>query len=204
MSRGRWRDSALYGCLKAEAPAYGTLTVANDISNSTAEKAEERFDRIIREHGSALARVTFGYEKVASAREELMQDIALAIWQALPHFRGECSERTFIFRIAHNRCLTHVWHRQPSHEPLDGLSPVLEPVDPRPRAEEQMTIACRRDRLRCAIQRLSLPHRQVILLMLEDFSNVEIAEVLGLTENNVAVRLNRARKALKNMLEGRL
>ena len=49
--------------------------------------------------------LAFSYEAVASVREELVQEIALAIWQALPRFRGECSERTFVFRIAHNRGL---------------------------------------------------------------------------------------------------
>jgi RNA polymerase sigma factor (sigma-70 family) len=51
-----------------------------------------------------------------------------------------------------------------------------------------------------AIQSLPLAHRQIIVLMLEDLSHAEIAEVLGITENNVAVRLNRARNALKNAM----
>ncbi|MGC1597270.1 MAG: sigma factor, partial [Candidatus Acidiferrales bacterium] len=70
---------------------------------------EAQFDRILREHGAAISRLAFGYEAVASVREELVQDIALAIWQALAHFRGGCSERTFVYRIAHNRGLSHVW-----------------------------------------------------------------------------------------------
>jgi RNA polymerase sigma factor (sigma-70 family) len=176
-------------------------SVSDKISESTRETREERFDRILREFGPGLSRLALGYERAPSAREELTQEIALAIWQALPHFRGECTERTFVYRIAHNRSLTHAYRRQPAHQPLDELPQPLEPIDPRPHPEEQVAITRRRDRLRYAIQRLPLAPRQVIMLMLEDLSHEEIAEILGITENNVGVRLNRARKLLKESME---
>jgi RNA polymerase sigma-70 factor (ECF subfamily) len=170
------------------------------MSEEARETTEARFDRIMREHGPALSRLAFGYEKSASAREELVQEIALALWQALPRFRGECSERTFVYRIAHNRGLTHVYRRRPAHEPLDELPERLEPVDPAPRPDEAATISSRRDWLRSAIRRLPPLYREVIMLALEELSNAEIAEVLGITENSVAVRLTRARKALREAL----
>lgn len=182
------------------APAPRTR-LATPLSNSMREKTEERFNRIVREYGAALSRVANGYEKVPAVREELAQEIALAIWQALPHFREECSERTFIYRIAHNRGLSHAYRRHPVHEFLDELPTPLEPVDPRPQPEEQLDRARQRDRLRSAIQRLPLGYRQVLMLVLEDLSHADIAEVLGISESNVAVRLNRARKALKETLE---
>ena len=174
----------------------------NPVSAKPGDNMEDRFNRIMREYGPALSRLAWGYEKIAGAREELTQEIALAVWQALPHFRGECSERTFVYRIAHNRGLTHVCRRQPAHEPLDELPPMSEPVDPRPRPEQQVAINRQRDRLRSAVQRLPLTYRQVVMLMLEELPHAEIADVLGITESNVAVRLNRARKALKEAMEG--
>jgi RNA polymerase sigma factor (sigma-70 family) len=178
----------------------GSSPVSENPRDITSDVTEDRFHRILREYGPALSRLAFGYEKVAGVREELTQEIALAVWQALPHFRGECSERTFVYRIAHNRGFTHACRRQPAHEPLDELPRVLEPLDPRPHPEQQVAITHQRDRLRSAIQRLSLSYRQVVMLMLEDLSHAEIAEVLGITETNVAVRLNRARKMLKEAL----
>lgn len=169
----------------------------------TPGKVEERFDRVLREYGPALSRLAFGYEKVAGAREELMQEIALAIWQALPNFRGECSERTFLYRVAHNCAITHVCRRRPDHASLDELPAPAEPIDPTPHPEEQIAKAHERDYLRSAIQRLPLVYRQVLMLALEELSRAEISEILGITENNVAVRLNRARKALKSALEER-
>ncbi len=161
---------------------------------------EQQFNRVLREHGGAISRLAYGYEAVASVREELVQEIVLAIWQALAHFRGECSERTFVFRIAHNRGLTHVWRRKPLHQPLEELEESDEPVDPRPHPEEHAARTDQRERLMTAIQSLAVTHRQMIVLMLEGLSHAEIAEVVGITENNVAVRLNRARKALKDAM----
>jgi RNA polymerase sigma-70 factor (ECF subfamily) len=173
------------------------------LNENVRNTTEQEFDRIMQEYGPALSRLAAGYEKVSSAREDLMQEIALAIWRALPHFRKECSERTFVYRIAHNRSLTHCYKRQPEHEPLHDLPQPFEPVDPRPQPEEQAVAAHRCDRLRSAIQRLPLPHRQVIMLALEELSYAEIAEVLGITETNVGVRLNRAKKLLREALEER-
>lgn len=161
---------------------------------------EKQFDRILREYGAALSRLAFSYEPVAGVREELVQEIALAIWQALPHFRGECSERTFVYRIAHNRGLSHVWKRRPPYLPLEDLGESDQPVDPQPHPEAQTALTDQRARLMSAIQSLPVAHRQMIALMLEGLSHVEIAEVTGITENNVAVRLNRARKMLKDAL----
>jgi|ERR1700729_1524338 RNA polymerase sigma factor (sigma-70 family) len=161
---------------------------------------EAQFDRILSEHGAAISRLAFGYETVASVREELVQDIALAIWQALAHFRGECSERTFVYRIAHNRGLSHVWKRRPPHQPLEEIEESDQPIDPRPHPEEQVAQADRRTRLTSAIQSLPVAYRQMIALMLEGLSHAQMAEVLGITENNVAVRLNRARNMLKGAL----
>jgi RNA polymerase sigma factor (sigma-70 family) len=161
---------------------------------------EVQFDRILSEHGAAISRLAFGYETVASVREELVQDIALAIWQALAHFRGECSERTFVYRIAHNRGLSHVWKRRPPHQPLEEIEESDQPIDPRPHPEEQAARTDQRMRLTSAIQSLPVTHRQMIVLMLEGLSHAQMAEVLGITENNVAVRLNRARSMLKDGL----
>ena len=168
--------------------------------SETRRALEQRFERILGEHGAAISRLAYGYEAVAGIREELVQEIALAIWRALPHFRRECSERTFVFRIAHNRGLTHVWRRRPPPQSLDDLQEADEPMDPRPHPDEQLAQINQRERLGSAVQSLPVGHKQMIVLMLEGLSYAEIGEVLGITENNVAVRLTRARKALKDAI----
>jgi RNA polymerase sigma factor (sigma-70 family) len=157
-----------------------------------------QYERIFAEYRPALNRLAACYESVPQAREDLMQEILLAIWKALPRFRGDCSERTFVFRVAHNRCLSHVWRRGKRLETGDETREI---PDTRTGPEAQAIENRRRLVLRDAIRQLPLNYRQVILLALEDLSPPEIAAVVGVTENNVAVRLNRARKALRSILE---
>jgi len=157
-----------------------------------------QYERIFTEYRPALDRLAASYESVPQTREDLVQEILLAIWKALPRFRGDCSERTFVFRVAHNRCLTHVWRRGKRPETREEAP---ETPDTRAGPETQAIENRRRQALRDAIRQLPLNYRQVILLALEDLSPPEIAGVLGVTENNVGVRLNRARKALRSILE---
>ncbi len=159
-----------------------------------------QYERIFNTHGQALVRLTASYESRPQAREDLLQEILLAIWKALPGFRGDCSEKTFAFRVAHNRCLTHVWRRGKAAESEAELPEV---PDPRKNPETMAIDNRRREILLAAIRALPMNYRQAITLALEDLTPSEIAAVLGVTENNVAVRLNRARKALRRLLEDR-
>ena len=69
---------------------------------------EQEFDRLLAANGPALARLAASYTHTASDRDDLVQEIALAVWRALPGFRGECSTRTFLFRIAQNRAIAYL------------------------------------------------------------------------------------------------
>ncbi len=156
------------------------------------------YERIIAAYLPALKRLAASYEIQTHAREDLLQEILLALWKALPGFRADCSERTFVFRVAHNRCLSHAWRRA-RRSGLENELP--EVADPGRGPEQQVIDQRRREALLDAIRRLALPYRQVISLVLEDLPVAEIAAVLGISENNVAVRLNRARKMLRAILE---
>ena len=158
----------------------------------------DRYESLLVEHAPALRRVAASYEADGGRREDLFQDICLAIWQALPKFRGEASERTFVFRIAHNRGLTHGWRRRSRDAELEEVEAVVDTV---PGPEARADASQRRARLRHAVRGLPLPARQVVTLSLEGCSHREIGEVLGISENNVAVRLSRARRALRESLE---
>jgi RNA polymerase sigma factor (sigma-70 family) len=162
----------------------------------------DRYEEILRRDGAALRRVAAAYENDPGRREDLFQDVCLAIWQALPRFRGDSSERTFVFRIAHNRGLTHRSRRRPDAAAVADLETVAGRLtDPRPGPEAAAREGERRERLRAAVLSLPLEPRQILSLTLEGLSNLEIADVLGITENHVAVRLNRARRALRQTLE---
>jgi RNA polymerase sigma-70 factor (ECF subfamily) len=181
----------------------GAVVQTRPMLGSAAESLEARYERILREHGPALRRAAGGYELDPARREDLFQDICLAVWQALPRFRGEASERTFVFRIAHNRGLTHrAQHaRRPAASTAD-LAAAEEIADPAASPETAVQDGQRRARLRAAVHRLPLEPQQVLTLTLEGLTPRDIADVLGITENNVAVRLSRARRLLREILAG--
>ena len=149
-------------------------------------------------YGPALARVVASYAPPGADREDLAQEVAMGLVRALPAFRGEASLKTYVLRIAHNVCLRQVirvrrWKVDPIHEIADSAAS----------AERR---AIRREegiRLLAAIRELPVGLRQVLTLALEELPQREIAEVLGITENAVAIRMHRARRLLKARLEER-
>lgn len=144
-----------------------------------------------------LSRIAQMYEFRPTQCEDLLQDIALAIWRALPSWRGESSVKTFIARVAHNRAVDHVINQR-RHGHLVQIPETLEDSALGP--EAVIVQSDQHDRLMEAVRRLPLGQRQVITLALEGFQHAEIAATLGLAVGNVDVRLVRARQALKAAL----
>ena len=155
------------------------------------------FDEILREYGAALSRLAASYTRDSGEREDLLQEIAFAIWRALPQFRQESSERTFVFRIAHNRAITYVAQRRPTTIAADDN---LELADVRPDPERALSTQQEGARLVEAIRQLPVGYAQVITLTLEGMSYAEVAEVLGISETNVGARLTRSREMLRKLL----
>lgn len=147
-------------------------------------------------YGEALVRVAWGYVNNAADHDDLLQDILVAIWRALPRFRGDASERTFVLRVAHNRGMTFISRRR-VHDSLDAHVAI---ADSRPGPDEELDRASEHARLRTAVRTLPPMLRETVMLRLEGCSVPEIAAVLNVTENNVSVRLNRALGRLRELL----
>jgi RNA polymerase sigma factor (sigma-70 family) len=169
----------------------------NVMWRSRNKELEQQYEGLMNDFGPALFRLAASYESRADAREDLLQDIRLALWTALSGFRGECSLRTFVYRIAHNRGLSHAYKRR---RQLQGADEPGEIVDVKSDPESAAIENGMRERLTGAIRSLPLPYRQVITMMLDNLPYAEISQILGISESNVAVRLNRARAMLREKL----
>ena len=159
---------------------------------------ELHFDRLLAANGPALTRLATSYTNTQADRDDLLQEIAMAIWQAWPRFRSECSERTFLFRIAHNRAIAYLAR---ARSRMQESAEEIEVHDMAPDPEAGLAQEESAERLRLAVHRLPVPYRQVVTLTLEGLAYGEIADVLGLSESNVGVRLTRARQILRELLE---
>jgi RNA polymerase sigma-70 factor (ECF subfamily) len=157
------------------------------------------FADIVKEYGPMIARIASTYEVNPHLAEELGQDILLGVWRSLGSFRGDCSLKTFIGRIATNMAVTHVTRalRQPRTAELDE-----ELRSPQPSPEASAMETNERTRLEAAIRALPLKYRQPAMLTLEGFSPTEIAGVLGLEANVVSTLLTRAKDRLRAALFG--
>jgi RNA polymerase sigma-70 factor (ECF subfamily) len=162
--------------------------------------ADRTLTDLIARHGGAVRRVAWLYVRDAGALDDLLQDVWIAVWRSFGRFRGDCAERTFVLRIAHNRGVTHSLRSRAaagtaSVDELDSL-PDAAPLPDEVVAGEQV-----RARLYAALRCLPLGQREVVALRLEGLSDQEIASVVGTTAGNVAVRLTRARQQLRELLQ---
>lgn len=165
-----------------------------------AHAADAQATRILRENARPLERLLAAYARSEADRADLRQEVALGLWSALGSFRGDCSERTFLLRIAHNRALSFIAKRgRPVDDLDDHADRVVATTGKNPAVVYERKE--RESRLLAAVRALPVPHRQVITLLLEGLSHQEIAAVLGTTENNIAVRANRARAAMRVLIE---
>ena len=160
-------------------------------------ETEQTFDQIAREFGPMINRIVCSYEANPSIAEDLAQEIQIALWRALPRFRGEASMRTFVARVATNRALTHL-ARQMRFPPTVEVDPDIPATDANP--EIQALAASDHSRLVSAIRSLPLTFRQVATLTLEGLTAKEVAATLGITTNAVAIRLSRARNLLRKSM----
>lgn len=158
----------------------------------------EDLQRILRDHSALARRLAASHEANPETARDLAQDILVAVWRAWPAFRQQCSERTYVARIAHNRIVSHIARavRQP---PLADLTDELPAAGPTP--EEAAIRHSDQQRLLALVRTLPLAYREVAVLMLEGFTPPEVAETLGLTPNAVAIRATRARGMLRALME---
>jgi RNA polymerase sigma factor (sigma-70 family) len=147
-----------------------------------------------------ITRIALSYEADSSLRNELVQDILLAIWIALPSYRGDASLKTFAASIAQKRCISYVAKRarEPRQVelPTDLASGALSP-------DEEVLRKDQKRQLVESIQQLPIPQREAIVLSLEGFSYTEMATILGISPNAVMLRCQRAKTALRNIMERR-
>lgn len=149
-------------------------------------------------HSGLIARIALSYEADPGLRRDLVQDILLAIWLALPSFRGDASLKTFVAAIAQKRSISHVTRRarEPRQEalPVDLISAAMTP-------DEVAVENDLKERLVRSIQKLPIPQREAIVLCFEGFSYGEVGDVLGISANAAMLRCQRAKAALKAMLD---
>jgi RNA polymerase sigma-70 factor (ECF subfamily) len=161
------------------------------------ETQNELFERAAAEFSAAIARLACAYEPDLDRRQDLLQEIHLALWRSFAIFDGRCSLRTWVYRVAHNTATAQVFRRR-------GKNPsafiTLEDAEIRTVAlnpEESTDRERALERVLALVHQLAPLDRQVMSAYLEDLKADEIADITGLSVSNVWTRIHRIKNLLK-------
>ena len=149
------------------------------------------FSQWLNQHRALLFKVVNSYAFTDEDREDLFQEICLQVWRSVPAYRGEASVTTWLYRVALNTAL--VWtkrerkHREGRHS-FDSTEHAL--------ARGGSSDDDRLQWLYDQISRLDEIDRSLALLLLDGYNYREMAEMLGISESNVGVKIHRIKKHL--------
>lgn len=159
-------------------------------NGSEERELERRFREVIEEYGPVISGICFSYASDADDLKDLRQDILINIWKGLKTYRGDSSLSTWIYRVALNTCVSTVRKR--------SRRPYTLPLERVPDREEERDAESREriETLHAMIATLSPIDKAIVTMWLDERKYEEIAEVTGLSRNNVAVRINRIKQKL--------
>ena len=158
-----------------------------------AEDVDQQFLELVNRYQPVIHKVCRMYADSPEDRQDLFQDILFQLWRSYPSFQGRSNFSTWMYRIALNTAIAALRKeiRKPEHIGLDGEAiPVAAPGVDAGTAE-------RVEALYGLIRKLSRVDRALVMLYLEDLSYREMSEVLGLSESNIGVKLNRIKARLQ-------
>ncbi len=158
-----------------------------------------RFEALLAGHWGILRRVAAAYGRGPADREDLQQEIALAAWRSWGRFDGERPFAAWLYRIAINVAISHL-RRQGQGRALTLEQAPLGSLEAREASPGEG--ADRSERWMGLLAQLPAMDRALMVLWLEDQSYRQIAEVLGITETNVATRLSRIKQVLRERARG--
>ena len=145
-----------------------------------------------------IDRIIAGMESNPACRDELRQEVALALWRATPSWRQSSSLKTFVARVTHNVCVSYVRRasRAPKHHELSDTV-----MDKAEATDDAVVRADLGRRLLAEVSKLPRGMREVATLYLDDFSAREIGETLGISEGAVFTRITRLRETLRKLMD---
>ena len=166
-------------------------------------RADELYEQAIATYGPALKRLTRAYEMNVERRQDLLQEIHLALWQSLSRFDGRCALGTWVYRVAHNTATTICVRGRRERQRLltiETLDLSAAGIDYARRVDEQRAM----DRIVALMHQLKPTDRQILQLYLEGVDAATTGEIVGLSAGNVATKIHRIKKFItQRFQEGR-
>jgi len=159
---------------------------------------DKHFLAIINENQKLILKVCHTYCSCDEDRHDLFQEILIHLWKGFPSFRGDAKISTWIYRVALNTAITFFKRskRCVDTRPINDELLNIKSAD----SYDKLTHKDQVDYAFRAINKLSKIERAIIMLHLEEYENKEIADIIGITQNHVRVKLSRIKQKLRNTL----
>ena len=154
---------------------------------------ESEFISLLEIHQGILHKVCRMYARTEDARRDLFQDITVQMWRAWPYFRRDSKVSTWMYRIALNVAISGLRRRTLPTETLTEVQHGLPSTGP----EQSDDVA----RLYAALDALTPVEKSFALLLLDDYSYEEMAEITGLRADHLRVKMFRIREKLKTLIQ---
>ncbi|MDD2380997.1 MAG: sigma-70 family RNA polymerase sigma factor [Mariniphaga sp.] len=157
---------------------------------------ERDFLHIIRVNQGIIHKVCNMYCDREEDRNDLFQEIIVQLWKSYPSFRNESKVSTWMYRVGLNTAITSFRKnkRRPDQNSLSVEN--FQMADENPEYETEENIK----QLHRAVAQLTGVEKSIVLLFLENKKYEEIAEITGITQNYVRVKMNRIKKKLKILM----
>jgi len=156
---------------------------------------EKNFISLINKHQGLIHKICIMYENDSDIRNDLFQEIVFQLWKSFSSFRGEAKITTWMYRIALNTAISG-FRKQTRNVKTEDLKEMHFNISDSWGEDREEDI----QRLQWAIRQLSEIERAMIMMALEEVPYEDIAETIGITQNNVRVRMNRIREKLKKLM----
>jgi RNA polymerase sigma factor (sigma-70 family) len=159
---------------------------------------KELFLQIITQNQGLIHKVCRVYCDTSEDREDLFQEIVAQLWHSFHRFRHESKVSTWMYRVALNTAITHFKKakRRPDRDNLQFSNFQMAQDEYDETVEQQLKS------LHGAIAKLTGIEKSITLLYLEEKGYEEIADIVGITQNYVRVKMNRIKAKLKKLMEG--
>jgi len=161
---------------------------------------KEKYISIIKEHQKLIYKICRSYCQDVDKRKDLEQEILLQLWKSFERYNGTVKISTWMYRVALNTAISFYRNEKTfskNREPLDRSFFQLSYEEYDTEQDERIAL------LYEFIGQLNEMDKALILLYLESYKYVDIANVLGITETNVATKVSRIKKSLKNQFNNK-
>lgn len=158
---------------------------------------EIEFSKRVKESQGIIHKVSRMYCDNEEHRKDLFQEILIQLWKSYPSFRGDAKFSTWMYRVAINVAIQDLRKTKKKQQLFFQTNQFKDTSEEKKSEAESEKLK----QMHCAIAKLNKVEKAIVMLHLDEKSNEEIAEIVGITQNYVRVKMNRIKTKLSKTVK---